>query len=223
MSRCSTGIACASILAMGTLTGGSARAQSAPAAPDRSDGWNQATHVLAISSLALEALLPRVFTSDPDVTAGWKARWHVSVLAPTMTLTALALLNEQSFKSAFADPRPGCSGAAADQPGCATYGFVSTPSFVTGSALGQGAGVFLVDSLRWSHGAVHPGALVGEVGVPLVTTLIVSAGRAAGNWESAGQSWSSAGIGLVFGLGLGALYATMQRPECGYTGNLVCW
>ena len=223
MSRRSTRVVCASVLAMSTLAAGTARAQSAPAAPDRSDGWNQATQLLAMSSLALEALLPRIFYSDPDVTVGWKARWHVSVLAPTMTITALALLNEQSLKSAFADPRPGCAAGSTDQPGCATYGFISTPSFVAGSALGQGAGVFLVDTLRWNHGAVHPGALVGQAGVPLVTTLIVSAGRSAGNWESAAQSWSSAGIGLVVGLGLGALYATMQRPECGYTGNLACW
>jgi len=36
------------------LTGNIARAQSMPAPPDRSDGWNTATNVLAASSLAIE-------------------------------------------------------------------------------------------------------------------------------------------------------------------------
>jgi hypothetical protein len=35
--------------------------------------------------------------------------------------------------------------------------------------------------------------------------------------------WGTAGIGFVTGLGLGVLYAAMQRPECGYTGSLICW
>ena len=29
--------------------------------------------------------MPRVFYADPEVTVGWKARWHVSVLAPIVT------------------------------------------------------------------------------------------------------------------------------------------
>src|SRR5438045_3878397 len=81
-----------------TLTGNDAVAQPAPGAPpptlDRSAGWNTATNVLATSSLIVTLIMPRVFYSDPEVTAGWKARWHLSVLAPAMTLTSLALLNE---------------------------------------------------------------------------------------------------------------------------------
>jgi hypothetical protein len=173
--------------------------------------------------LALEALLPRVFFSDPEVTVGWKGRWHVSVLAPTMTLTSLALFNEQTLKGAFAGARPGCTEASQGQAGCASYGFLSTPSLVAGSALGQGAAVFLVDTLRWSHGQIHVGGLIGQVGVPLILAPIVAAGRVAGNWETAEQSWASAGIGVAVGFGVGLVYAMLQRPECGYTGSLVCF
>jgi hypothetical protein len=210
------------------LSGRIALAQSAPAmpaaaaAPERSDGWNTATNVLAVSSLAIELLLPRVFYSDPEVTTGWKARWHVSALAPVMTLTALALLNEQSLKGAFAGARPGCDNGQGT-PGCTSYGFLSTQAFVGGSALGYGAAVFLVDTLRWSDGAVNAGSLIGEIGLPLVLAPITTIGRTAGNWETGGQAWGSATIGLGVGLLMGLLYSTLQRPECGYTGHLICW
>jgi hypothetical protein len=202
---------------------GSARGQSTPAAPDRSAGWDQATNVLAVSSVALQALLPRIFYSDPDVTVGWKARWHISVLAPTMTLTTLALFNELSLKTAFADGRPGCTDATEGQTGCTSYGLMSTQSFVAASALGQGVGTFLVDTLHWSHGQMNVGALIGQGVVPLVIAPIVAVGRTAGDWESPAQSWGSAGVGLLVGFGLGVAYAFLQRPECGYTGNLICF
>ena len=194
-----------------------------PAPPSRSDSWNTTTNVLAVSSMVLEALMPRVFSSDPDVTSGWKARWHVSALAPVMTLTTLALLNEQTLKSSFSASLPGCSDANQGQPGRTSYGFLSTQSFVAGAALGQGAAVFLVDTLRWSGGSLNAGALVGDVVVPLVLAPITAIGRTEGNWESGGQAWGSAAIGLGFGLAVGFVYATLQRPECGYTGNLICW
>jgi hypothetical protein len=173
--------------------------------------------------MAFELLMPRVFYSDPDVTSGWKARWHLSALVPVMTSTALAFFNETTLKDAFSAFRPGCSDATQGQPGCTSYGFLSTQSFVAGSALGQGAAVFLVDTLRWSGGQVNAGSLVGEVIVPLVLAPITVIGRTAGDWESGGQAWGSAAIGLGVGLGLGLLYASLQRPECGYTGNLICW
>ncbi len=167
--------------------------------------------------------MPRVFLSDPEVTSGWKARWHVSVLTPILALTTLALFNEQVLKSSFAGSLPGCTSDNQGQPGCTSYGFLSTQSFAAASALGQGAGVFLVDTLRWSGGSINAGSLIGEVGVPLVLAPITIIGRTEGNWESGGQAWGSAAIGLGIGLGLGFLYASLQRPECGYTGNLICW
>src|SRR6266436_3199094 len=86
--------------------------------PDRSDGWNTATNILAASSLAVELVLPRVFFSDPDVTSGWKGRWHVSALAPVMTLAALGLFNEQVLKDAFTGSRPGCDSSNQGHTGC---------------------------------------------------------------------------------------------------------
>ncbi|MGH7434526.1 MAG: hypothetical protein ACRENE_02545 [Polyangiaceae bacterium] len=192
---------------------------SAEAPPSRDGGWNTATNVLAVSSLAAGALMPRVFFSDPEVTAGWKARWHLSVLAPIMTLTSLALANEVSLKGAFAAPRPGCQ----DSGPCDGYGLFSTPAFAASSALGNGVAVFLVDTLKWSSGNVGVGGLFGEVILPLVLAPITIIGRTAGNWESGGQAWSSGGVGLLSGLVTGFVYATLQRPECGYTGSLVCW
>jgi hypothetical protein len=191
---------------------------------DRSSGWDTATQVLSISSLALVTLMPRVFYSDPEVTSGWKARWHVSVLASSMTLTALALLNESDLKKTFKANRPGCGDANSDPADCGDpYGFMSTPSFIAGSALGQGVSVFLVDTLKWSSGNINAGSLIGDVIVPLIIAPITAIGRDAGNWESGGQAWGSAGIGLGAGLITGLVYATLQRPECGYTGNLICW
>jgi hypothetical protein len=207
------------------LAGSHASAQGMPPAapPARSDGWNTATNLLAGSSVALVALLPRVFLSDPEVTSGWKARWHLSALAPAMTLTTLALFNEQVLKSTFSGSLPGCSSDNQGQPGCTSYGFLSTQSFAAAAALGQGAGTFLVDTLRWSGGSINAGSLIGDVAVPLVLAPITIIGRTEGNWESGGQAWGSAAIGLGVGLAVGFLYASLQRPECGYTGNLICW
>jgi hypothetical protein len=206
------------------LASGAAQAQMGPTVPPtRSEGWGTATDVMAGISLGLQAIMPRIFFSDPEVTQGWKARWHVSQLAPVMTLTTLALFNETSLKTLFKGNRPGCDDTNTTDPSCSSYGFLSTPSFVAGSALGQGAGVFLVDSLKWSNGQINAGALVGDVIVPLIIAPIVAVGRDAGDWETGGQSWGSAAIGLGIGLITGTIYAELQRPECGYTGNLICW
>jgi len=199
-----------------------ARAQAQPP-PERSDSWQQATTIMAISAAGFELVMPRVFYSDPEVTAGWKARWHLSALAPIMTMASAALLNEVTLKDSFAGHRPGCDETNQGTPGCTSFGMLSTQSFFAFSALGQGTAVFLVDTTKWSDGRFNAGALAGEVGVPLVLSILTAVGRTTGNWESAGQVWGSAGIGLGAGLGTGLLYAMLQRPECGYSGNLVCW
>jgi hypothetical protein len=202
-----------------------AQAQDMPK-PDthRSQGWKDATNILTLSSLGVQLLMPRVFYSDPEVTVGWKARWHVSVLAPSMTLIATGLINEQFLKDSFKGMRPGCDdksfGTIAE---CNDYGMLSTHSYLAGSALGHGLGVFLVDTIKWSGGRLNGGSLAMNVGVPAVLGVITTVGRSAGNWETGAQSFGSAGIGLAIGLGLGALYASAQRPECGYGGDLICW
>jgi hypothetical protein len=178
---------------------------------------------MAISAAGFELVMPRVFYADPEVTAGWKARWHLSVLAPIMTMASFSLLNEVTLKDSFAGHRPGCDETNQGTPGCTSFGMLSTQSFFAFSALGQGTAVFLIDTTKWSDGRFNAGALAGEVGVPLVLSIITAVGRGAGNWESGGQVWGSAGIGFGAGLGTGLLYAILQRPECGYSGNLICW
>jgi hypothetical protein len=198
---------------------GTARADD----PRRNQDWRIATNYLAVSAGAVELIMPRIFYSDPEVTAGWKARWHVSVLAPTMTLATIALFNEVVLKHDIKGRLPGCDDGNLDSPSCASYGFMSSQSFAAFAAVGQGTAIFLVDTLKWSHGNVNAGGLIGHVALPLVLGVVTTVGRTAGNLESGGQAWGSAGIGLVSGLGMGLLYGLMQRPECGYTGSLICW
>ncbi len=212
-------------LSVGLFESRVASAQDAGSAapPERSASWNSATKIMAVSSAGLVMIMPRVFYSDPEVTAGWKARWHLSVLAPTMTLAALTLLNEVSLKDSIASFRPGCSDANRGVAGCESYGMFSSPSFFAASSLGQGTGIFLVDTIKWSGGRINGGALVGDVAAPLVLSVLTAVGRGSGNWETGGQVWGSAGLGLGAGLGMGVLYALLQRPECGYSGGMICW
>ncbi len=199
------------------------QATPASAQEERSEGWKTATNVMTISSMGVQLLMPRVFYSDPEVTVGWKARWHASVLAPSMTLLATGLLNEQFLKPEFQGFRPGCDEQNQGLPGCTSFGMLSTHSYLAGAAFGQGLGVFLVDTIKWSGGRLNGGALAMNVGVPAALGVITTVGRSAGNWETGGQAWGSAGIGMLIGLGMGALYAVGQRPECGYGGDLICW
>ena len=211
------------MLVAATSAASTAEAQSITVPPERSAGWNDATTILALSALGLELVMPRVFYADPEVTAGWKARWHVSALAPIMTLATLTLINEHHLKSSFESPLPGCDDTNLGHPSCQSYGMFSSQSFLAWSALGQGTGVFLGDTLRWSDGRFHGGAFTGQVAVPLVLAIITAVGRTSGDLETGGQVWASAGVGTLVGLGTGLAYSLLQRPECGYTGNLICW
>jgi len=193
------------------------------AAQERDEGWQTATTITMLGAAGTQLLMPRIFYSDPEVTVGWKARWHVSVLAPVMTLTALAVLNEHALKDGFEGHRPGCNEMTQGGPGCETYGMLSTHSFGAFAGLGHGTAVFLVDTLKWSNGRVNVGSLVGNVALPLVLSTVTAIGRSAGDWEDSGQIIAGGGAGLISGFAMGFLYASMQRPECGYTGALVCW
>jgi hypothetical protein len=214
------------VVALGLcLSEGSAFAQAQPGftVPERSDAWSKATNITALSAMGLVLVMPRVFYSDPEVTVGWKARWHLSVLAPSMTLAALALANESALKDEFKGNRPGCKEEDFGQPGCTSYGMFSTPTFAAFSAFGQGAGIFLVDTLKWSGGRFNFGPFMGDVAAPAILAVVTGVGRGAGNWEDGGQVWGSAAVSFALGMGLGTLYAATQRPECGYTGSLICW
>src|SRR5690606_39432641 len=85
--------------------------------PERSQTWNDVTLATTLVAGGAQLLMPRVYYSSPEATVGWKARWHVSVLAPAMTLTTLALLNEHHVKPGFDGHRPVCNEANPGQPG----------------------------------------------------------------------------------------------------------
>jgi hypothetical protein len=201
-----------------------ARAQVSPA-PNRDQGWGVATTVTMGAAAAIELVMPRVFYSEPEATVGWKARWHVSQLAPVMTLTVLAITNETLLKQSFADPRPGCD-ATNTGPAfthCDTYGMMSTHAFGAGAALGNGAAVWLFDMTKWSGGRFNAGSFVGNVALPAILGAVTVVGRGAGNWETGAQIATGGLTGLAFGFLSGMTYSLMARPECGYTGNLICW
>lgn len=196
---------------------------AAAADPPRDDGWQTGTTITLVAGVATTALVPRIFFADPETTAGWKARWHVSVLAPTLMNLSLTMLNEYALKDAIASDRPGCDDTNRGQGNCTSYGTLSSHAFLGFAAFGQGAATFLTDTFKWSHGQFHAGSFVGNVVVPLVLAGVTAVGRPAGNWESGGAVVGSSFAGLATGLLTGLTYSLLQRPECGYTGGLVCW
>ena len=202
---------------------GHAHAQSE--SPHRSEAWRTTSHVFVAVGATSQLLMPRMYFAESETTIGWKARWHVSVLASAMTLTAASLASEYGLKPLVEGYRPGCDETNQGGPGCATYGAPSTHAFASFSALGHGTSVFLVDTLKWNDGRFHGGALAGDIALPLVAAGFTILGRIGGepNQESTGQLLAGSGLGLGFGLLSGLLYAMMQRPECGYDSGMICW
>jgi hypothetical protein len=209
-----------------------ASAQEAPGAPgvpdastsaQRSGGWQAVTTITAVSALATQVLMPRVFYAGPETTVGWKSRFHASLLAPTLVLTGITILNEYALKSAIGAKRPGCSDPKNPCVDSDPYETMSSHSFAGFSAFGQGTAIFLVDTMKYSNGRINVGSAIGNVALPLVLAGVTAAGRVAGNWEDAGSVILSSGIGLVVGAVTGLVYATFVQPECGYSGNLLCW
>lgn len=214
-----------SCLAMlGTLAvAGEASAQPVSPVPERDVTWQTVTGVTLALGAATQVFMPRVFYADPEVTVGWKGRFHVSVLAPVMTLTALAAFNEGTLKDAFKGRRPGCDASNDGLSHCDSYGMMSTHAFGAFAALGHGGAVFLFDTTKWSDGRFNGWGFVGNVATPFVLGLVTAIGRGAGNWEDGGQILLGGITGLGFGFLSGMAYSLMQRPECGYTGSLICW
>jgi hypothetical protein len=203
---------------------GEARAQSLPP-PQRDAAWETVSTVSMALGMTTQVLMPRIYLSDSEVTVGWKARFHGSVLASTMSLVGLALLNEYAIRPGIGSYRPGCGPSNIGVAGCTTYGMPSSHAFVAFSALGHGTAVFLVDSWKWSDSHYHPGAIAGDVGVPLVAAALTFAGRVAGapSQEHLDQVVVGAAFGLGFGLIAGGLYSYFQRAECGYGAGVICW
>jgi hypothetical protein len=200
-----------------------ATAQEVTPLPERDKTWQTVTGVTLGLGAATQLIMPRLFYSDPEVTVGWKARWHVSVLAPVMTLTVIGALNEFALKDALKGNRPGCDDTNTGQGTCSSFGMLSTHAFGAFASLGHGAGVFFIDTTKYSGGRLNGASLAGNVVVPLALALVTSIGRSAGNWEDAGQIIAGGAAGLGFGFLSGMTYALMQKPECGYSGSMICW
>ena len=199
-----------------------AHAQQTPE-PNRDQTWGAVTSVTMASAGIIQLLMPRIFYSDPEVTEGWKARWHVSQVAPVLTLTALTLVNEYALKGAIQDPRPGCDDSNASTANCSTYGSPSTHAFGSFAALGNGAAIWLFDMTKWSDGRFNVGSFVGNVALPFILAGTTAVGRSVGNYETTDQILLGGGMGLAIGFLTGMTYSLMARPECGYTGSLICW
>ncbi len=198
---------------------------AAQSAPPQDSTWQAVTTITAVSALATELVMPRVFYtgSDSELTVGWKSRFHVLVLAPTVVLTGLTILNEYALKSAIGTKGPCSAAVGSNPPVCDGNETLSTQSFAGFSAFGQGAGIFVVDTIKWSDGKINVGSLVGNVVLPLALASVTAGGRVAGNWEDTGSVLLSSGVGLVIGAVTGVVYAMLVRPGCGYSGDLLCW
>jgi hypothetical protein len=203
----------------------------------RSGTWATVSNVTMLVNVGIVTLMPRVYYNDPEATVGWKARWHISMLAPALSMTALTLLVDGPIRGAIKAPRPGCpAGATAEDlpgSGCETYGMPSTQSFAAFGATGAGTTIFIVDTLKYSNGKFNVGSFFGNVGVPLLLSVFTAAARSVAPdntalspvypQESVPQIAVGAATGFLTGALLGLGYSFMQRPNCGYGGNLVCW
>lgn len=198
---------------------------------ERDGNWNTVSNAMMMVGFASVALMPRIYYSSPDATVGWKGRWHVSSLAPTMSMVGLTLLVDGPIRDAIKAPRPGCTvdQTTADLPGsgCESFGMLSTQSFASWGSFGGGLGIFLVDTLKYSNGEFHAGSFVGNVAVPFATALVGSVARgldgSGTGHESPEQIVAGAIPGMILGGVLGLVYSYAQEPNCGYGDTLFCW
>ena len=219
---------CGGVLA--TLAWSRDAAAQIPDGAQRDDTWGTVSHITLSLAAATPFLMPRVYYSDPEATVGWKGRWHVSMLAPAMTLTAITVFVEVPIKDAIESTRPGCTleETAVPYGNCETFGGPSTHSFAAWGSTGAGTGIFLVDTFKYSDSRFHAGSFIGNVMVPLTASVFTSVARGVApgttdGYESAGQIVAGALPGFFTGLLLGAGYALLQRPSCGYGDAIFCW
>lgn len=206
-----------------------------PVAPTvvRDQGWGTVSDVFLAIGVASPLLMPRVYYSDPTSTVGWKGRWHISMLAPALAMAGATVLVDMPIKNEAKGPRPGCDVEATQLgfpgSGCETFGGPSTHAFASWGATGAGAGIFLVDTLKYSDGRFSAPAFIGNVMLPLTSSVFVTMGRAFQNsgdvqpFEDGGQIAAGALAGFFTGLGVGAAYALLQRPSCPYGDAVFCW
>ncbi|WP_233561230.1 hypothetical protein [Sorangium cellulosum] len=198
----------------------------------RDESWATVSDVSLVLGTSVVFLMPRVYYSDPEATVGWKGRWHFSVLAPAMTMTALTLLVDLPIKGAIESPRRGCgidqTKTAVSDSNCESFGGPSTHAFASWGATGAGTGIFLVDTFRYSSGRFNAGGFIGNVAFPLTASVVTSIARSVAPegtrpHEHAGQIAIGGVTGFLSGLAVGTAYAMFQRPNCGYGNALFCW
>jgi hypothetical protein len=195
--------------------------------------WGLVSNITMLIDVGVVTLMPRIYYNDPEATVGWKARWHISVLAPALSMTALTLLVDGPIKNAIGSPRPNCTAEdtglnSTIMTGCNSFGMPSTQSFAAWGAMGTGTAIFLVDTLKYSNSKFHAGSFVGNVAVPFVLSVVTSVAR---TQASGGNSPAETPIqvvagslsGFVTGALVGVGYSFMQRPNCGYGNSIVCW
>ena len=189
----------------------------------RSAPWQTATTITAVAAMGSQVLMPRVFFSDPNVTVGWKARWHVSVLAPAMTLTALAFLNESAVKGGSRLLSPGVQ---REQRGDRKLSRLRLPLLPGVRSL---VGVCARDGgLRDRHAEVERrpterGGVRGRCGAASRSCRADrrrSGGGKLGRPRS-GSSFERGGPGVRSRHG--DRVSLLARPECPYGSGLICW
>jgi hypothetical protein len=213
-----------------TLAPREAAAQTPPVVM-RDKNWDIVSNVTMIAGASIVSLMPRVYYNDPEATVGWKGRWHISALAPIMSMTALTLMVDISVKNAIKTTRPGCTvdGTVYPLTECASFGAPSTQSYAAWGATGAGTGIFLVDTLKYSDGRFNVPYFLGEVIAPLTLSILSSVGRAVEPGaldyphESGGAIAAGALTGFASGLIVGGAYALLQKPSCGFGNNVFCW
>ncbi len=212
------------------LSEGTANAQIPPVV-GRDQNWETVSNVSLAIGVGVVALMPRVYFSSPDATVGWKARYHVSALAPAMTLTGLTLLLDGPIRDKIQSPKQGCSVedtlARLPNSGCESFGSPSTHAFASWGATGAGVGTFMVDTFKYSDGHFNGPSFVGNVAVPLVASIMTSVSRSTDGSglapEDAKQVLAGGLPGFAVGALLGVGYSMLQEPDCGYGNYLFCW
>jgi len=222
----------ATSVALNVLAPSEAHAQAIPPSAERDEGWETASTISMLVGVGTVSLMPRIYFNDPEATVGWKARWHISVLAPVMTMTAVTLLVDGPIHSIGEGTRPGCTVEETESgfngSNCESYGMPSTHSVAAWGAFGAGTGIWVADTFVHSDSEFHAGSFIGNVIVPLAAGVMTSVGRGIETgdslaFEDPAQIGVGVAVGVISGFLTGIAYALLQEPNCGYGNSLVCW